>query len=302
MHALVLASFTLLHALPLVVAHQEVHDEPGPGLEVSAITFNIRYGTADDGPNAWPHRRAAVLEFIDESGADFIGLQEVLAFQLEEIHRSTSDSHASIARSRGSRDGDGEATPLLYRRDRWRLDDDNHGTFWLSKTPEVPGSMSWETSLPRIVTWGRFIERDTDRAIWVFNTHFDHRSQAARLEGARLLARTIGELVSDDAPVIVLGDLNAGEESAPLKALRTGAGEHPVELVDSWRVRHPNDDRCCTINGWGTGVRGRKIDYVLVPRGSKIVSATIHRTRVDGRPISDHWPVSTTVTFLEEEE
>lgn len=291
-----LASIVLLFACAAVLPCG-AGERVGPVLEVSAITFNIRYGTAEDGPNAWPHRRDAVIAFIEESGADFIGLQEALHFQLEEIKQATNETHEVIARTRGANDGSGEATPLLYDRARWKIDPGQNGTFWLSETPEEPGSLSWESSLPRIATWGRFIERSSGRSVWVFNTHFDHRSGMARREGAKLIAVRIGDLVPSGAAVIVLGDLNAGEGSAPLKALETGGGTHPVVLVDSWRVVHPEETETSTFNGWGEGIQGSKIDYVLVPVGTRVRSATIFRERMDGRPISDHWPVGARLEF-----
>lgn len=267
------------------------------GLVVSAMSFNIRYGTAGDGKHAWPHRNEGVVEFIRTSGEDFIGLQEVLLFQMAEIHHGAGDVYGLISRTRERNDGFGEANTLLYKKDRWTLDPEHHGTFWLSKTPGEPGSKSWESSLPRIATWGRFIERGSNRAVWVLNTHFDHRSANARAEGAKLIAERIGDQVPPGEPLIVLGDLNAQEGSAPLKALMAGGGEHSVRLVDTFRVLHPDETAKCTFNGWGTGREGRKIDYVLVPSGTKVLEAAIIRKQLESGPISDHWPVRARVEF-----
>ena len=265
--------------------------------ELSAVTFNIRYGTARDGDNAWKNRRQAVLDFIDGCKADFIGLQECLAFQTEEIRSAVDDRYAMILRTREVKDGDGEATPLLYLRDRWKLDPSQHGTFWLSEQPETPGSISWNSSLPRIATWGRFLEHSTGRVVWVFNTHFDHRSAKAREGGARLIAGRIGDLVPDGEMVIVLGDLNAVPGSAPLRALQAGAGRNPVKLVDAWRELNPDEPLECTMNEWGEGLKGRRIDYVLVAPGAQLVESSIVRRRTGGRPISDHWPVHARFAF-----
>ena len=270
--------------------------------ELSAVTFNIRYGTARDGENAWVNRREAVLDFISGCKADFIGLQECLAFQTAEIRSAVEDRYAMILRTRKVKDGDGEATPLLYLRDRWELDPKQHGTFWLSEQPETPGSISWSSSLPRIATWGRFLERSTGRVVWVFNTHFDHRSADAREGGARLIATRIGDLVPEGELVIVLGDLNAVPGSAPLRVLQAGAGKKPVKLVDAWRERNPSEQLECTMNQWGTGLEGRRIDYVLVAPGVELLESSIIRKRIEGRPISDHWPVYARMAFRTFEE
>ncbi len=288
--------------LPLPLAHAG-EDVPSPsGLEVVATTFNIRYGTANDGANAWPHRREAVLEFIKESDSDFVGLQEALDFQTKEIRKAVGEEYELIVRTRNVEDGDGEATPLLYRKERWKLDPDHHGTFWLSETPASPGSISWKSSLPRIVTWGRFEERSGDRVIWVFNTHFDHRSAEARAGAARLIARRLGDLVPEGEPVIVMGDLNAVPGSTPLKTLEAGGGRTPIPLLDTWGAFNPGETANCTINGWATGLVGRRIDYILVPLDTVVEDASIIRRRIEGRPISDHWPVRARLLFPVESE
>ena len=52
---------------------------------LKVMSFNIRYGTARDGDNAWELRRGALLETIDAFGADVLGVQEALHFQLDEL-------------------------------------------------------------------------------------------------------------------------------------------------------------------------------------------------------------------------
>ncbi|MCH2144537.1 MAG: endonuclease/exonuclease/phosphatase family protein [Phycisphaerales bacterium] len=260
-------------------------------MEVSVMTFNIRYGTASDGEHAWPHRKETVARFIGESALDFVGIQESLASQTTFLRKEVGGTYDMIVRTRERVDGRGEATPLLYRKDRWELDPERHGTFWLSLTPEEPGSKSWDSSLPRIATWGRFTERTTGRPIWVLNTHFDHRSAPARHEAGRLIARRLGELVPAGEPVVVLGDLNARPDTPPLQALQAGAGERPILLIDAWKSTNPDGRHPCTFNGWGEGMEGRRIDHVLVSPGVEILACDIERERIDGRPISDHWPV-----------
>ena len=41
-------------------------------------TLNIRNSGADDGDNAWPVRRAIVINTVRRAEADMIGFQEVL--------------------------------------------------------------------------------------------------------------------------------------------------------------------------------------------------------------------------------
>ena len=49
------------------------------------MTFNVRYGTANDGDNRWANRKAMVFDVIRDANADLVGLQEALDAQLAEI-------------------------------------------------------------------------------------------------------------------------------------------------------------------------------------------------------------------------
>ena len=260
---------------------------------VVALTMNIRYDNPGDGVNAWPSRKKAVARYLKEADADFIGLQEATPPQLVEVAEAL-DEYAFIARTRKKSGIGGEATPLFWRVDRWTIDPSLQGTRWLSETPEVPGSRSWDSSLPRIVTWARFIEKGTGRGVWVYNTHFDHRGAEARLESGKLVAGFIGSRKHADEPVIVMGDFNCLPESDPIKAMKVGAGPHPVKLVDAWAEVNPQEPDNATWNGWKVALQGRRIDLVLVSQGVHVKQSTIDRTLVEGRPVSDHWPVRVT--------
>ena len=157
-------------------------------------SFNIRYANEGDGPNAWRHRRAMVLGILRT--ADFWGVQEALPEQVRDIEQGCTEFKV-LARSREADATKGEACPILYRADRWELDPAESGTFWLSDTPEVAGSKSWDSSLPRVCTFARFTARKkgaddgAPRALYVFNVHLDHRGEQARLEAAKLVAARI---------------------------------------------------------------------------------------------------------------
>jgi endonuclease/exonuclease/phosphatase family metal-dependent hydrolase len=277
----------------LVIAKASSQEtQPAGDDAFTALTLNIRYNNPGDGKNAWPARRDAVIQYLKQSGADFIGLQEATPSQLVEVAEKLS-GYAFLARTREADGIRGEATPLFWRADRWTLDPKHHGTTWLSTTPDVPGSKSWDSSLPRIVSWGRFIEKNSGRGIWIYNTHFDHRGQQARLEAGRVIARLIGDSPHNDEPVIVMGDFNCPPDSEPIKALCAGAGTEKVELLDAWKLTNPDEAANATWNGWNNTEQGRRIDLIVVSKGTEVVSASIDRPLVNGRPISDHWPVRT---------
>lgn len=256
-------------------------------------TCNIRYDNPQDGPDAWPKRRTLVGDVL--RAGDLWGLQEVLPQQVEAL-RADLPEFGLVVRSRDADPATGEACPILYRASAWTLDPIEHGTFWLSETPERPGSRAWDAALPRIATFARLTARATGRSLYVYNAHFDHRGARARLESARLLAARIAARRHPD-PVVVLGDCNAGPDSPPLRALR---GEAALGLVDAWRAANPDAAERGTFHGFGPAFRGERIDHVLVGPSLVVAACAIDERRPGGRWPSDHAPVTATLRFAGE--
>jgi len=289
-----------LVAMALIVGAAGHHTTAAADAHVKAMTFNIRLSPANDGDNQWANRNHMVVEVIRRFDCDFVGVQEAWPDQIAFL-RENLPGYRHIGRSREVDADKGEGTPLFYRHDRWKLDPGQHGTFWLSDTPQEQGSKTWGNVCPRTVTWARFIDKNSERAVYVYNTHFSHMSEGARQKSAEQLARVIAERKDND-PVILTGDFNAGESSGPvlwLKGEKTGA---PVQLADSFRVLHPDATEAGTFNGFKGTKTGAKIDYVFILPAKdapppKVTSAKIIHTNHDGRYPSDHFPVTTEVAF-----
>jgi endonuclease/exonuclease/phosphatase family metal-dependent hydrolase len=264
-------------------------------LTVRAMTFNIRFNNPADGENRWAKRREFAAEVIRGQNCDFVGMQEVLPDQIADL-LAMMPEYEKLGISREADGRSGEASPIFYRRDRWMPDPAEQGTFWLSDTPEVPASITWGNAWPRIVTWARFIERPTGRAIYVFNTHFDHISEVSRQKGAVLLARRITQRKHPD-PVLLTGDLNCGESSAALKYLTGKTPDAPIKMLDTFRAAHPDARQVGTFHAFRGGVDHEKIDYVLALPYAVVHEAEIIRFSREGRYPSDHYPVMAEVGF-----
>jgi endonuclease/exonuclease/phosphatase family metal-dependent hydrolase len=256
---------------------------PAPAFTV--LSYNIRMDTPRDGINAWPHRKDHVADMIGpKHGADIAGLQEVLRHQLDDL-ATRLPAYAWVGAGRDDgRDG-GEFSPIFYRRDRFAVLD--HGTFWLSATPDVPGSKSWDTAITRIVTWARFRDRRDGREFQFFNTHFDHRGVQARLESARLLAARI-EAMPAGLPVIVTGDFNVREDSEPYAVMTAVPGLRDSRYISATG----HQGLTASTNNWETAnAPETRIDYIFVRAGIRVRSHRILDDRYDGRFPSDHMPV-----------
>src|SRR5690554_188314 len=120
--------------------------------QMNVVSFNIRFNTPNDGVNAWPNRIEMVGGLLQFHEADIFGLQEALHGQILDIQNQLPEYEwFGVGRDDGEKGG--EFSPIFYNRSKFILYD--HGTFWLSETPDVP-SKGWDAALNRIVTWGRF--------------------------------------------------------------------------------------------------------------------------------------------------
>ena len=258
---------------------------------LKVMSFNIRYGTAQDGANAWEQRKALVFSTIDAFGPDILCLQEALRFQLDEIG-SALPGYTVIGVGRDDGKEAGEYSAILVRDDRLQVMDG--GTYWLSDMPEVPGSMSWGNRIPRICTWAALVDRTQDDELFVFNTHWDHESQESREKSAALILESIGHFTDVGEPVIVMGDFNADEQNPAFQRL---LDDDVIALRDTFRELHPKAGNVGTFNGFKGTTTGGKIDAILVSREWTVQSAAIDRTNRDGRFPSDHFPVTATLIF-----
>lgn len=252
---------------------------------IRVMSFNIRFGSADDGKNGWPHRRYLVLETIQMFGPDLLGTQEALGFQAEFL-RKNFEGYGFHGVGREDGKAKGEMVPVFYRLDRFELLDAGH--FWLSETPKLAGSQGWDASLPRMVSWVILRDRKGKGQRFAFaNTHFDHRGSQARLESAKLIGRWAESV---EMPVILAGDFNAGEGSAPYNVLARADGL--AVFVDSYRAVHSKKGTGeGTFSGWIGRREGSRIDWILHSARFLTLNASINYTNEEGRYPSDHYPV-----------
>jgi len=251
---------------------------------VRVMSFNIRYGTANDGENSWPSRRELVLETVARFRPDLLGVQEALPFQASYVAENLPGMRY-FGRGRQADEAQGEQCGVLYREERFELLGSGH--FWLSETPDVPGSQSWDSSLPRMATWVLLEDRTArGRTLLFVNTHFDHRGSEARLNSASIIGDWVAEQRATS--VIVTGDFNCGEGSPPYSLLVTN------ELRDTYRALYAErGENEGTFNGFKGTKSGARIDWILASPNLRVLEATLDDHHAPGeRYPSDHFPVS----------
>src|SRR5262245_13995015 len=247
------------------------------------MTFNIRQPDQDDGPHCWEARKDALVETIVASDPDAIGTQELFMLQADYI-LARAPQYAWFGSGRFG-DHQDKHVAIFYRKDRLRLS--SHADFWLSETPDTPGSSSWDIIRPRQLTWGAF-ESDGLGRFTLFNTHFPYRAveEEARRRTAQLVkARVAAEAPS--GPAIVTADFNAP----------AGGEIHRLMLSDfrdAWTEAQTRSGPEGTLNGFGRATSSRRIDWILFRGALRVLDAETVAERPDGRYPSDHFPVVAT--------
>lgn len=260
--------------------------------DVRVMSYNIRFGTAPDGNNHWEKRKQFLVETIRAFDPDLLGTQETLGFQRDYL-AANLQGYDVVGVGRDDGGENGEMMALFFKQSRFEKMDEGH--FWLSQTPDQPGSKSWDSALPRMVTWVKLRDRSQANAkpILFFNTHFDHRGVEARLESARLLRSRVADF-GGICRVVVTGDFNTGEGSEPYKVLFGKDSGVRSPLRDTYRIAFPgratNEGTFSGFKGDATG--GPRIDWIGVSRDWRVMKAAIDRTAREGRTPSDHFAVT----------
>ncbi|RYY74331.1 MAG: endonuclease/exonuclease/phosphatase family protein [Gammaproteobacteria bacterium] len=261
-------------------------------INTKIMTFNVRV-PVDPHPNDWVSRKPRVLALIKHQNPDFFGIQEALPEVLTDINNSF-DGYGQIGRGR-NQDSGGEGVQIFYKKKNWKLDNYDTGTLQLSPTPEIPGSNGWNMQFPRVVTWGRFIEKKSERAIYIFNTHFPLVPRE-RLLSATLLARTIADRKHPHDPVVLSGDFNACEAEDSIQYL-LGAGNSPINLKDSYRAINV-DEKTGTFHEFGKQNESCKVDYIFTSSDITVVASEIIKDDPKIGFSSDHYAVTAKLKII----
>lgn len=250
---------------------------------VGVMSFNIRYGTADDGPNHWDKRKEIVAATIEQYDPDIVGTQECLEFQAEYlVEKLPQYRWFGVGREISCA---GEHMAVLYKPKV--LAPIESGNFWLSETPEMVGSSSWDSACNRMVTWAKFYHLESKQFFYYFNTHFDHKSEPARQGAAKVLRERIAAL-PDGVAVVVTGDFNSVAGASEAYSILTGD-----LLSDCWETAKETSGPPVTWSAFAAPQpdTNRRIDWILT-RGpvTTLVCETVTFNQ-RGRFPSDHFPV-----------
>jgi endonuclease/exonuclease/phosphatase family metal-dependent hydrolase len=257
------------------------------------LTCNIRLPLAEDVAtgNGWEARREFCADVIVKQKPDLVCLQECREVQLANLlsrmagWQAVGLSHPDI--------GSDRVNPILFPQSRFDLV--SSGGFWLSESPHIEGSKSWDSARGRFVNWAQLADRKAGAQLRIWNTHFDHIGQTARERSGAMLAEATQALPAA-LPQLLAGDFNSGGSHPGIKALISSGWK------DTYAAVHGPDDPGFTAHRFLGAARaddktkpGRKIDWIFCRDGAKTLAAEIIRDSRNGRYPSDHYFVSATV-------
>ena len=287
----------MLAAAALALAFAGCTTVPPEAIRVG--TYNIRLSPGDVGtPNAWEERKADLVDLVKKMDLDAFGMQEVCPDQAQYL-REKLPEYEFVGDHREADRKSGEASPVFYRRSRF--DAEKRGTFWLSETPDVPASKSWNTACTRVCSYLILKDRTTGKRFCFANTHTDHISAEAREKGMLLIIERMKKFGAG-APIVFTGDHNCCYDDPPAAAVRK-------ILKDSRDVTEAKDPGPRnTYNGFGRHVDGpadcgdvkrNYIDYIYVSEGTRVLDVETHGDKRPGTDLypSDHFPVTATIVL-----
>lgn len=266
-------SFLLFACAPLLGGCSDPQNDT-----LKVVSYNIRLGSADDGPYSWEYRKSATPALINRERPDLLGIQEGLIDQVRYIETKCPEySRLGVGRDDGAEGG--EIMALFYLHDRF--EPLSKGTFWLSETPDTV-SRGWDAAYNRTATWGLFRDSRSGRTVCYINTHLDNEGVAAREESVKLLAAKIREIAPEGTAVVLGGDFNAPSDASLFRPLDG--------LLQSARDTSPATDRKGTYTDFGRIPHGELLDHLFYRNLEPISFRTLDGDY--GVPyLSDHYPV-----------
>ena len=253
--------------------------------EIKVMSYNIRCHAVDDfGHKNWFYRADLVVDTIEKAQPGIIGFQEVNSWQYDYLCESMP-TYDSIITYRDNIPVYSEGCPVFYRTDLYTLV--NKGSFWLSETPDVM-SKDWGAACYRICSYVILKDNMTEKEFVVFNTHLDHVSDEARINGINVVLDKIKDFGS--IPAILMGDLNAEEDSETYKSA--------TEFFYDSKYQTENTMTSCTYQAWGEKLDRNCIDYVMISKDHfNVHSYSVITDTYNGVYTSDHFPLTATLSF-----
>ena len=305
-----------------------VQEQTADDYKLKVMQFNVQTENGNGAP--FITRAEMYRDLIDELQPDVVGMQEVTVSWRQWLDSYVfNGSYAGVGEARSTDASKGiEANPIYYRKDKFDLID--YGTFWLSDTPDVEGSViatevdgvTYTSNYPRICTWVVLKDKTTGVQFVHLNTHLDHNGSNGSSGGNAIRKKQMGVIIKfaqrfdKSTPMFLTGDFNnrrttsEGKTYALIKMIQgdsqftdTDGKKYSIALSDA-RLNAPltvDEDHTATMTKYYDESNSaynpsyEPIDYIFY-NGASMNALTYNTYLITeyGSWISDHLPLFAT--------
>lgn len=247
------------------------------------MSINIRFENDQD-EHPWSERKHIIKGIVDEFQPFIFGTQEGRQPQINDLGSLVEkyhliDQHRDWIEER--------MYPCLFI-NKDHFDVHESGDFWLSETPDVAGSKSFDSAFPRLCTWVQTTTK-TGQKILFANVHLDHMQTETRQKQAEVLCQQLAPKIENETSLILMGDFNEGPEGEVRKIISRGF----QQIQDGW-INLNQTEETSFHKFLGVLPDGKRIDWILNTPELSIEKIYLDKRKVNNLYPTDHYPVLAT--------
>ncbi|MBT6325190.1 MAG: endonuclease/exonuclease/phosphatase family protein [Bdellovibrionales bacterium] len=254
-------------------------------MQIKLITSNIRFSNKTDGNHCWQNRLPILSKLINDFSPLILGTQEGKQVQINEFALTLTDltlidKHRNWLEER--------MYPALFINTSF-LEVIESGDIWLSATPHIAGSISFQSAFPRLCTWAKLKVKAKNQEILVCNTHLDHVYETTREQQISVLIDQLQLVNKSNLPIILMGDFNEG----PNGKVRSQINSKLPNLIDPWDAVESGSHHKFD----GNNKNSLRIDWILIDKIFKKEKIYLEQSHENNIYPSDHFPVKCILNF-----
>lgn len=258
-------------------------------MNFKVVSSNIRFDNPHDAEHSWSKRKKLLSKCLSNYEAHVIGTQEGRKPQLKELESFLPENMSIVENHREWIEE--RMYPSLYvNTDEIFIEES--GDIWLSETPNISGSFSFDSAFPRLCTWIIGAFKNSGRTFFLVNTHLDHVKENTRIEQIKVLLSECRKVNKANHPLILMGDFNTDPNSEVRKLIF----EKEKNIYDPW-LTSKKDEETSYHKFQGRFEDGARIDWILVDKRFETLSIELDKSCHEGIYPSDHFPVKAELTF-----
>jgi endonuclease/exonuclease/phosphatase family metal-dependent hydrolase len=251
-------------------------------MDLCLISCNIRFDNPADGQNSWQHRRDFLSQTLLKHKPSIIATQEGRVHQLNQLKSSLKNFE--IAEQHRSWIGERMYPTIFLKQDEFEYL--GSGDMWLSETPDIAGSHSFESAFPRLMTWSKVQIKGKEQNLFIVNTHLDHIKPETRLSQSKVLVEAIKRIWDGQSSLVIMGDFNDSPDSSVREII---VNAFPF-LQDAWKIFNSKEESSHHAFK-GETQNGSRIDWILVDNKLTIESCMMDKSTLNGAYPTDHYPI-----------